>query len=443
MDVEQPLLDVTPSSRSWRCKVNVIEKLNTRQARRDPEKTYKSVIMQDGEGHRVKGMIYGIDIPFVDDRLHLNKSYVISNARVTPVMERYSVPDEQYRYTWTLNRRTLIIDVNPEHQLFIQANLEAPIDPFHTFYLAMLSKSSLNVLATVLAKLPRRCVFTSQGKQIISDFVLMDQECKPIILRMWGDFATLQGTHIQELLDAGTYPIIFAKRIHATSFQGLQLTTRYDTSIEIQPTISPMVALNQWTSLNKDAIQNAIQSEVYKDALSFFVAPEDIQKTAISAVLSSYKEDEIYWIEGQLQLQEHGPTPYYIGCSTCNRKVEFEVEDTYQCSECGDKESRTIKRFRVSAELGDEENKIQFTLFTENLKKIARSLEMNTPMELMDIDDLNKGLRSMVITAAVQLQRATYQRQGKPFSLLCLHQFSDKLIKAAPLKRKQTASQDE
>ncbi|VFQ83556.1 unnamed protein product [Cuscuta campestris] len=156
MDVEQPLLDVTPSSRSWSCKVIVLEKLNTRHARWDPEKTYKSVIMQDSEGHRVKGMIYGIDIPFVDDRLHLNKTYVISNARVTPVMERYSVPDEQYRYTWTLNRRTLIIDVNPDHQLFIQPNLEAPIDPFHTFYTAMLNKSSLNVLDTVLAKLPRQ-----------------------------------------------------------------------------------------------------------------------------------------------------------------------------------------------------------------------------------------------------------------------------------------------
>ncbi|RAL43186.1 hypothetical protein DM860_009968 [Cuscuta australis] len=111
--------------------------------------------------------------------------------------------------------------------------------------------------------------------------------------------------------------------------------------------------------------------------------------------------------------------------------------------ECGDKESTTIKRFRVSADLGHEENKIQFTLFTENLKKIARSLELNLPMELMDIDDMNKGLRSMVITAAVQLQRSMYQRQEKTFSLLCLHQFSDKLIKSAPLKRKQTASQDE
>ncbi|VFQ87545.1 unnamed protein product [Cuscuta campestris] len=290
MDVEQPLLDVTPSSRSWSCKVIVIEKLNTRQARRDPEKTYKSVIMQDSEGHRVKGMIYGIYIPFVDDRLHLNKTYVISNASVTPVMERYSVPDEQYRYTWTLNRRTLIIDVNPDHQLFIQPNLEAPIDPFHTFYTAMLNKSNINVLATVIAKLPRQFIFTSQGKQRISDLVLMNQECKPIILRMWDDFATLQGTYIQELLNADTYPIIFAKRILATSYQGLTLTTRYDTSIEIHPTISPTVALNEWTSLNTDAIKNAIHSQLYKDALSIFVAPEDIQKTAISAVLASYKE---------------------------------------------------------------------------------------------------------------------------------------------------------
>ncbi|VFQ93082.1 unnamed protein product [Cuscuta campestris] len=66
-------------------------------------------------------------------------------------------------------------------------------------------------------------------------------------------------------------------------------------------------------------------------------------------------------------------------------------------------------------------------------------MELNTPLELMDIDDLNKGLRSLVITAAVQLQRSPYQRGDKMFSLLCLDQLSYKHTK----RKEIPATQDE
>ncbi|VFQ83043.1 unnamed protein product [Cuscuta campestris] len=84
--------------------------------------------------------------------------------------------------------------------------------------------------------------------------------------------------------------------------------------------------------------------------------------------------------------------------------------------------------------------KIQFTLFTEDLKKGARSLELNTPLELVDTENLNKGLISLFIKAAVKLQPTTYQRRDEIFSLLCPHQLSYQHTKSPQLKRKERAT---
>nr|GMC67595.1 replication protein A 70 kDa DNA-binding subunit B-like [Ipomoea batatas] len=78
--------DVTTESRQWRCKVAVVQKLNTQESRRTPGKKYKPIILQDEAGNRVQAMVYDNDIDGLDKRLEVSSTYIICNASVTSVV---------------------------------------------------------------------------------------------------------------------------------------------------------------------------------------------------------------------------------------------------------------------------------------------------------------------------------------------------------------------
>ncbi|RAL48398.1 hypothetical protein DM860_005822 [Cuscuta australis] len=69
-----------------------------------------------------------------------------------------------------------------------------------------------------------------------TDIVLQLRRCKPITLTMWDKLASIQGIEIEKGLKSGTW-------ILATSFQGLSLTTRHDSSIELNRALLPVTVI--------------------------------------------------------------------------------------------------------------------------------------------------------------------------------------------------------
>ncbi|VFQ91086.1 unnamed protein product [Cuscuta campestris] len=148
-------------------------------------------------------------------------------------------------------------------------------------------------------------------------------------------------------------------------------------------------------------------------------------------------QGDIHWVEGQLQVLETGDITFYIGCSSCNRKVDYIEGINFKCMLCGDPEAKTIKRFRILSEIKDEISALQVTPFTDTLEKIVRSLELSTPMELLKCGDLNNSLESQKVTVAVQLPPRTDQTSAsKTFSLLCLYDLRHEKTSSPTLKRK-------
>ncbi|VFQ61087.1 unnamed protein product [Cuscuta campestris] len=114
---------------------------------------------------------------------------------------------------------------------------------------------------------------------------------------MWDNFTFVQGLKIKKALQSSIYPILFARRISATSFQGLSLTTRYDSSIDLNPSISPTSTLQEWRSSNTVAIHNALRTKEFQDPLSLFANPKDIQTTTISEVAATKNEEDIHLLD--------------------------------------------------------------------------------------------------------------------------------------------------
>ncbi|CAH9103232.1 unnamed protein product [Cuscuta epithymum] len=211
--------EITPGMATWTSKVVVIEKLNIRESAKNPGKIYKPFVLQDSVGNKVKALAYGHEISVIDQRLSLHNTYLISNAMVSNVYANFNVPDVEYQFIWSINRRTLIQDVDAVDKLEIVAQSEAAVTPFNAFYDSMIQKELINVLGLIICKLPREFVLTSDGPKKANDFVIIDDQSQPIIVTMWNEFASIQGHEIQGLLDAGIHPIILAKHLAVTSYQ--------------------------------------------------------------------------------------------------------------------------------------------------------------------------------------------------------------------------------
>ncbi|VFQ73815.1 unnamed protein product [Cuscuta campestris] len=155
------------------------------------------------------------------------------------------------------------------------------------------------------------------------------------------------------------------------------------------------------------------------------------------AMIMEDSKEDVHWIEGQLQVLEAGDITFFIGCNSCNRKVNYIEGINFKCMLCGDPEAKTIKRFRILAEMKDELSALQVTLFTDTLEKIVRALELNTPMEFIKCVDLNNSLESQKVTAAVKLPPRTEQTSAsKTFSVQCLYDLRDEKTASPTLKRK-------
>ncbi|VFQ98197.1 unnamed protein product [Cuscuta campestris] len=256
------------------------------------------------------------------------------------------------------------------------------------------------------------------------------------MLTMWDEFTTVQGSELGKILASGSYPPILAKRVAATSFLGLSLTTRFDTSIEINPTTPQALALREWyvyqqllffkiqntyshqilsyrSTSNTTSIKNVLQKDQHHDTLSQFVRPDCFLKSTTSHVKASDDKEQIFWLEGHIKILEDGPLPYYIGCDTCNKRVIFTEGITFKCLNCGKKNAITTKRYNMNVEITDHTGALAMTIFTHEVKKLLRILQTNAPIEDINCTNLNNQFAPMTATTAVKIIPPNYQGRNE------------------------------
>lgn len=170
--------DVTTESRQWRCKVAVVQKLNTEESRRTPGKKYKPIILQDEAGNRVQAMVYDNDIDRLDKRLEVSSTYIICNASVTSVVGFKNLLDPKYTNLWNITRSTMIQKVSPDEAIDMSGHVHDHLNKFHQIFDYFLSRRPISIMAIVIYKLPRKIVVTKNGDQNVNDFVIMNEECK-------------------------------------------------------------------------------------------------------------------------------------------------------------------------------------------------------------------------------------------------------------------------
>ncbi|KAG5602882.1 hypothetical protein H5410_034252 [Solanum commersonii] len=177
---------ITPDTKDWTCKVQVVDKSRPRD-NKDKTTKYQVLVLQDEE------------------------TYLVSVAHVKLPPLGYENPLN--KFVWTLDKNTIVEPVEevkpPEDPLPPPTRLT--LTTFHTFEYQS-KEFEFDVLAIVINGSPS--TKTATGKRI-QEFILMDKLKKPTKLTLWEDFIDHEGVKLFNQLH--DYPIILARRIGKSS----------------------------------------------------------------------------------------------------------------------------------------------------------------------------------------------------------------------------------
>ncbi|KAL0301968.1 UNVERIFIED_CONTAM: hypothetical protein Sradi_6473600 [Sesamum radiatum] len=192
------------------------------------------------KGTKVQAVIYSPDMSLMEDVLQLQETYYISNAKVTFVEPKYRMVPHMYQ--WIISRTTVIRRVTDDS---LPRELGAPeFKKFADIPLFLNSNSLIDVLAIVVEKLEQKSINTKYGMSTIQEFVVVNDEKKPMILTLWNEVISTEGASI--LAAADKMPIIAATRLHVTDYNGISLSARGFANIIVNPSYSETQSLRTW-----------------------------------------------------------------------------------------------------------------------------------------------------------------------------------------------------
>ncbi|XP_019150695.1 PREDICTED: replication protein A 70 kDa DNA-binding subunit B-like [Ipomoea nil] len=374
------LIDIDTQTVRWSCKVRVIKKNEPRNAIKSPDKKYMLIILEDETGTRVQSIVFDNDIEIYDSTLKTNKWYIISSAIVKPAQTNYRVLDNKYKYTWILNAQTSIqTSDNADTPL---PTIEQSYTPFSEFYECMKKSQEISIVGIVIDKLAKEFISTMNGKQKINDFIVVDENLKPIILTMWGEYADKEGSLITREIEAGNYPVISAEYIAVVHFKGISLTTRTNSTILLHPEVPRAERLKEWGTKHRATLDALKRCRDYNDAAIKLANPETAEISTIDSVPQSIDPSKPVWIKGKISFKPQIKNTWYIGCSHCMKKVYAESDKLFHCMHCGEMNAVGTPRCKLDVEITDGSGGLVASVFG----KCAEQLLLSTSKQIMQLE---------------------------------------------------------
>ncbi|XP_071928195.1 replication protein A 70 kDa DNA-binding subunit B-like [Coffea arabica] len=260
----QPLMD------NWTAIVQVIEKQKVQVSRNG--KRYQKLVFVDSQGQTAQALIYAGDIMFFRKYFEPYRRYYVSNARIQNVLPRYSTyPNE---CSWTIDNSTLVQEID---------EVDPPLIPnvfnfanYNSVYQHIDTTDEIDLIGIAIHVHSKAI----RGGTPTRDIILKDHTSHPMVLTLWGEHESEEGQDIADMIH--TQPVVAALRVRVTSYHTMHLSTKYSSSILINPPIQQATGLRNWCSQNQEEITHFIAERTYTDRLKLLPIPDDDRVITIS-----------------------------------------------------------------------------------------------------------------------------------------------------------------
>lgn len=231
MEQRLSISEITPLTTEWTCKVQVVDKFRPRDSR-DQRVHFQTIIVQDVNEEQVCVILYGDDIRRCDNLFELFETYLISTAKVRNP-QPYSLHIGQFE--WIVDRFTIVESIQKNNEN--EAPLPLP-SRLSTISFADVAQQPSGVEVDLLAVVANcgAMQYTADQSKRFREAIVIDKMKKPLFVTTWEDLASNEGAELlRQVRQLQEYPIILAKRIGTTKYQGVtvsqQDTTQQSLSI--------------------------------------------------------------------------------------------------------------------------------------------------------------------------------------------------------------------
>ncbi|KAH0751120.1 hypothetical protein KY290_030352, partial [Solanum tuberosum] len=241
---------IEPATRDWICKVQIVEIGRPRESL-DKKCTFQNLILEDEEECQIKAVMYTDEIEQYAATLKLLNTYLISTAKVKVSPTSYGKPI--HKFHWILDKETVIEQIKASHE--VEKPLPPPtklnITSFDRIpHLMVDSAAEIDILAIVLRCGPQKNAGRSHHR--CREITLCDNQRNQFLFTLWEDFGEIEGHEISsKMATEADLLVILGRSIGISTYQGLSLQTRYNSTVRVNPNYPQAVALINWAKENK------------------------------------------------------------------------------------------------------------------------------------------------------------------------------------------------
>ncbi|XP_027171557.1 replication protein A 70 kDa DNA-binding subunit B-like [Coffea eugenioides] len=233
---------------------------------------------------------------------------------------------------------------------------------------------SVDVLGIVIEAQDRRVINKHFKESVVQKFVLVNEQSQAVILSMWDDFIKNEGQQI--IAEIGNYPVVICRRLKVNNYNGVALSTWFDSAILVDPPVQEARELKKWAIRNTKLLAAIIDEKSYIKYNPQISAKPDQKTILISNVRPSQKN---IWVKARFSFQHIFQKYWYMSCKKCCRGTAATDGVIFMCNTCKEKHPAQ-PRCRFDMDLCDDTGTITASVFGEQAEKLLKF----TALEIMD-----------------------------------------------------------
>ncbi|KAH0663119.1 hypothetical protein KY284_028050 [Solanum tuberosum] len=328
---------IEPATRDWICKVQIVEISRPRESL-DKKCTFQNLILEDEKECQIRAVLYADEIEQYADRLKLLSTYLVSTAKVKVSPTSYGKPIHQFY--WILDKEIVIEEVKPSN------GAENPLPPptklnitgFDRIpHLMVDSAAEIDILAIVLRCGPQKNAGRSHHR--CRELTLCDNQKKQFLFTLWEDFGEIEGHDIaSKMATAADLPVLLGRSIGISTFQGLSLQTRYNSTIRLNPTYPQALALINWAKENKTLLLSCASEKTSTSSSvpPIILTPAGQQLLSIADIATAPSMG-VFYVEAEMAIFDEFQDFCVLECSGCKQKKRTKERKDFECPKCNRK----------------------------------------------------------------------------------------------------------
>ncbi|KAH0653667.1 hypothetical protein KY285_031214 [Solanum tuberosum] len=330
---------IEPATRDWICKVQIVEIARPRESL-DKKCTFQNLILEDEEECQIKAVMYSDEIHQYAATLKLLNTYLISTVKVKVSPSSYGKPI--HKFQWTLDKETVIEQIQASHE--VEKPLPPPtrlnITSFDRIpHLMVDSAAEIDILAIVLRCGPQKTAGRSHHR--CREITVCDNQRNQFLFTLWEDFGEIEGHQIfSKMATEADLLIILGRSIGISTYQGLSLQTRYNSTVRVNPDYPQAIALINWAKENKTML---LGSPSDKTSTSSSITPMIVtpagQQFITIAEISSAPSMGVFYVEAEMAILDEFQDFCVLECSGCKQKKRTKDRKDFECPKCNRKTS--------------------------------------------------------------------------------------------------------